>query len=127
MDEAAKISVVIPVYNEAGTIGEVIRRVLECGFETEVIVVDDASTDDTPKYLRALEHSQVHSFITRSIAARARRCAPASRRRAIRTSWSRTRTSNMTRATTGVCLRRFSTAARTWFMARVFSADRIAC
>jgi len=62
MDEAAKISVVIPVYNEAGTIGEVIRRVLECGFETEVIVVDDASTDDTPKYLRALEHSQVHCF-----------------------------------------------------------------
>jgi glycosyltransferase involved in cell wall biosynthesis len=62
MDEAAKISVVIPVYNEAGTIGEVIRRVLDCGFETEVIAVDDASTDDTPKYLRALEHSQVHCF-----------------------------------------------------------------
>jgi len=35
-------------YNEAGTIGELIRRVLDCGFETEVIVVDDASTDDTP-------------------------------------------------------------------------------
>ena len=48
MGGAAKISVVIPVYNEAGTIGEVIRRVLDCGFETEIIVVDDASTDDTP-------------------------------------------------------------------------------
>ncbi|MGZ6212839.1 MAG: glycosyltransferase family 2 protein, partial [Candidatus Binataceae bacterium] len=49
MDEAVKISVVIPVYNEAGTIGDVIKRVLQCGFETEVIVVDDASTDDTAK------------------------------------------------------------------------------
>jgi glycosyltransferase involved in cell wall biosynthesis len=36
--------------------------VLECGFETEVIVVDDASTDDTPKYLRSVEHPQVHCF-----------------------------------------------------------------
>jgi glycosyltransferase involved in cell wall biosynthesis len=62
MDEAVKISVVIPVYNEAGTIGEVIKRVLDCGFETEVIVVDDASTDDTPKYLRSLEHPRVHCF-----------------------------------------------------------------
>jgi glycosyltransferase involved in cell wall biosynthesis len=36
--------------------------VLECGFETEVIVVDYASTDDTPGYLRSLEHPQVHCF-----------------------------------------------------------------
>ena len=62
MDDAVKISVVIPVYNEAGTIGEVIRRALECGFETEVIVVDDASTDQTSSYLRSLEHPQVHCF-----------------------------------------------------------------
>lgn len=62
MEEAAKISVVIPVYNEAGTIGEVIRRVLDCGFDVEVIVVDDASTDDTRKYLQSLEHPRVHCF-----------------------------------------------------------------
>ena len=62
MDDAVKLSVVIPVYNEAGTIGEVIRRVLDCGFETEVIVVDDASTDDTARYLKSLEHPQVHCF-----------------------------------------------------------------
>jgi glycosyltransferase involved in cell wall biosynthesis len=62
MEEPAKISVVIPVYNEAGTIGQVIRSVLDCGFEVEVIVVDDASTDDTRKYLQSLEHPRVHCF-----------------------------------------------------------------
>jgi glycosyltransferase involved in cell wall biosynthesis len=60
--DAPKLSVVIPVYNEAETIGEVIRRVIDCGFDTEVIVVDDASTDDTAKYLRSLQHPQVHCF-----------------------------------------------------------------
>ena len=62
MGQTAKISVVIPVYNEAATIGQVIQRVLDCGYETEVIVVDDASSDGTTKYLRSLEHPQVHCF-----------------------------------------------------------------
>ena len=48
MDDAVKLSVVIPVYNEAGTIRKVIRRVLDCGFQTEVIVVDDAYDRMTP-------------------------------------------------------------------------------
>ncbi|HTY53940.1 MAG TPA: glycosyltransferase family 2 protein [Candidatus Binataceae bacterium] len=61
MDQA-KISVVIPVYNEVNTIGEVIRRVLDCGFDTEVIVVDDASQDGTRDYLKQLEHPHVHCF-----------------------------------------------------------------
>jgi glycosyltransferase involved in cell wall biosynthesis len=62
MEEATKLSVVIPAYNEADTIGEVIRRVLNCGFDTEIVVVDDASTDNTRKYLQSLEHPQVHCF-----------------------------------------------------------------
>jgi len=60
--DQAKISVVIPVYNEVNTIGEVIRRVLDCGFDTEVIVVDDASQDGTRDYLKQLEHPHVHCF-----------------------------------------------------------------
>jgi glycosyltransferase involved in cell wall biosynthesis len=62
MEEPPKISVVIPVYNEAATIGQVISNVLDCGFDVEVIVVDDASTDDTRKYLQSLEHPHVHCF-----------------------------------------------------------------
>ncbi len=41
------LSVVIPVYNEAGTVAEVIRRVRDCGVPCELIVVDDGSTDTT--------------------------------------------------------------------------------
>jgi glycosyltransferase involved in cell wall biosynthesis len=60
--EQTKISVVIPVYNEAATIGRVIERVLDCGFDPEVIVVDDASTDGSTKFLREFSHPRVQCF-----------------------------------------------------------------
>jgi len=47
-----KLSVVIPVYNEVGTIREIIQRVLAAPSEKEVIVVDDGSTDGTQEILR---------------------------------------------------------------------------
>ncbi|GAA4465742.1 hypothetical protein GCM10023093_18400 [Nemorincola caseinilytica] len=49
------ISVVIPVYNGRNTIGRALDSVLAQSLPAhEVIVVDDASTDDTVSYLRAL-------------------------------------------------------------------------
>jgi glycosyltransferase involved in cell wall biosynthesis len=53
------ISVVVPVYNEGRTIGKVIERVLECGLDTEIIVVDDASTDGTREFLQQFHHPNV--------------------------------------------------------------------
>ena len=47
-----EISVVIPVYNEARTIGETIRRIHECVPDAEVLVVDDGSTDNSGQVAR---------------------------------------------------------------------------
>ena len=46
-----RVSFLIPAYNEAATIGEVLDRVEALELEKQVIVVDDGSTDDTPAIL----------------------------------------------------------------------------
>ena len=51
------LSVVIPVYNEIGTVREVIARVAGAPYRKEVIVVDDASFDGTREELLRLEAS----------------------------------------------------------------------
>jgi glycosyltransferase involved in cell wall biosynthesis len=52
-----RVSVVIPVFNESATVGEILRRVLAVGpaigMEIEVIVVDDGSDDDSASIVRA--------------------------------------------------------------------------
>jgi len=48
-----KLSVLIPVYNEARTIDEILRLVTAEGTEKEVVVVDDGSTDGTREKLEA--------------------------------------------------------------------------
>src|ERR1700758_1102654 len=62
MADNVSISVGIPVFNEVDTIGQIIKRVLECGYDPEVIVVDDASTDGTRDYLQRFEHPSVRCF-----------------------------------------------------------------
>jgi dolichol-phosphate mannosyltransferase len=47
-----KLSVIIPVYDEKGTVREVIRRVKEVNIDKEIIVVDDGSIDGTREVLR---------------------------------------------------------------------------
>jgi len=48
-----KVSFLIPAYNEEATIGEVLARVGRLEFETQVIVVDDGSTDGTASIAEA--------------------------------------------------------------------------
>jgi len=49
-----RISVVIPVYNEASTITEIVSRVQAVDLETEIIIVDDGSTDGTSAHLESI-------------------------------------------------------------------------
>ncbi|HYM10032.1 MAG TPA: glycosyltransferase family 2 protein [Bryobacterales bacterium] len=49
-----KLSVVIPVYNEAKTIGEIIDRVERVDIAKEIIIVDDGSTDGTRQRLEEI-------------------------------------------------------------------------
>jgi dolichol-phosphate mannosyltransferase len=47
-------AVVVPTFNEAGTIEAVVQRVLETDVVSWLIVVDDSSTDDTIELVRSL-------------------------------------------------------------------------
>lgn len=48
------ISVIVAAYNEQAFIETTIASILESGFPCEVVVVDDGSTDETPKSSRNL-------------------------------------------------------------------------
>ncbi|MGE5530605.1 MAG: glycosyltransferase family 2 protein [Bacteroidota bacterium] len=58
------VTVVIPVYNERETIGDVLRRVCASPITTEVVVVDDASTDGTGERLRELQQQYGFTLFT---------------------------------------------------------------
>jgi len=51
-----RLSVIIPVYNEEKTLGLIVSRVAAVRFETQIIVVDDCSTDQTPQVIQGLQH-----------------------------------------------------------------------
>jgi glycosyltransferase involved in cell wall biosynthesis len=48
------LSIVIPVYNEINTVGRVISRIAALPLNTEIVIVDDCSTDGTREVLEEL-------------------------------------------------------------------------
>jgi glycosyltransferase involved in cell wall biosynthesis len=64
-----KLYIIIPAYNEEKTIEEVVRRVKESstpGFEKEIIVVNDGSTDNTLKILKEIQPHYLFNLINYS-------------------------------------------------------------
>jgi glycosyltransferase involved in cell wall biosynthesis len=54
-----KLSVVIPVYNEIGTIKEILNRVQSVPQDKEIIIVDDRSTDGTMEWLSQISDDNI--------------------------------------------------------------------
>jgi glycosyltransferase involved in cell wall biosynthesis len=50
-----KVSIIIPIFNEVGTVREIFSRVKRTPYEKEIVFVDDCSTDGTRDVLHAME------------------------------------------------------------------------
>lgn len=50
-----ELSVIVPAYNEEAFISIAIERIKQCGYQHQIVVVDDGSTDGTRDILRAAE------------------------------------------------------------------------
>lgn len=50
-----KLSIIVPVYNEARTIAEIFKKIEEVDIEKQIIIIDDCSTDGTKIELEKLE------------------------------------------------------------------------
>lgn len=56
-----KLSVIMPVYNEAATVAEAVKSVLDVDYacDMELVVVDDGSADGTPTILASLHDERI--------------------------------------------------------------------
>jgi glycosyltransferase involved in cell wall biosynthesis len=57
----ALVSVVVPVFNESATVGQIVEELLALELNLEVLLVDDGSTDSSPAVLTQLadQHTEV--------------------------------------------------------------------
>ena len=66
-DAKLKVSIMIPTHNQAHLVGEAIESALAQTYENlEVIVADDASTDETPELIRAFTNDSRVSYYRNS-------------------------------------------------------------
>ena len=74
------LSVVMPCFNEIGTIESVLERVLASPYTEEVVVVDDGSTDGTREVLAKVDDPRVRVLPPAAEPGQGRRAAPGVRR-----------------------------------------------
>jgi glycosyltransferase involved in cell wall biosynthesis len=68
MPESLNLSVIIPVYNEAATVAELVERVAAVPVVTEIVAVNDASRDGSGKILeRLLAEGRIHRLINQPV------------------------------------------------------------
>jgi glycosyltransferase involved in cell wall biosynthesis len=65
LNEPIGVSFLIPAYNEATTIGEVLTRIDALGMDAQIVVVDDGSTDATAAIVEAYAASRPHVELLR--------------------------------------------------------------
>ena len=58
-EQQPEITIVVPAFNEAGTIADVIDRLRRLPFALQIIVVDDCSTDDTAAIVQGLDEVEL--------------------------------------------------------------------
>jgi glycosyltransferase involved in cell wall biosynthesis len=61
--DRVRLTVVVPIYNEVGTVETLLRRVREVPLWLEVIAVDDGSTDGTRDLLPSLEGTLIDTLV----------------------------------------------------------------
>lgn len=57
------LSIIMPVFNEAKTLTQVVERVLKTPYDKELIIVDDGSSDGTREIIAAMEYPNVQKLL----------------------------------------------------------------
>jgi len=65
LNEPIGVSFLIPAYNEAATIGEVLARIDALDLDAQIVVVDDGSTDATAAIVEAYAQARPHVELLR--------------------------------------------------------------
>ena len=61
-----KLSIIIPVYNEIGTLEKLVERVQSVSIEKEILLVDDCSTDGSRQSVVKLAKAEnIRAFFSR--------------------------------------------------------------
>jgi glycosyltransferase involved in cell wall biosynthesis len=59
MTVSVRVSFIVPIYNEASTIADLFDRIEGLGLDSQIVAVDDGSTDGSAEILRGLEGENV--------------------------------------------------------------------